>query len=81
MIFSRTCVYIECMTRDEKITYMRRGELLKREGWSPKAIKQLLGEPAKTEPSKKDPSKELRLYLIADINKIEESGKLDAYKS
>jgi hypothetical protein len=66
------------MTQEEKIRYMPRAELIKR-GWSPKAIKELLGEPDKTEPAKRDPEKMRRFYLIARINEIEASGKLKDY--
>jgi hypothetical protein len=66
------------MTQEDKILYMPRAELVKR-GWSPKAIKELLGEPDKTEPAKRDPAKTRKFYLISRINQIEASGKLKDY--
>ena len=61
---------------NEKNTYISRGALLKRAGWSSGAIKVILGEPDKTEPNAKNSEKTRQLYALEKVTKAEASGKL-----
>ena len=64
---------------EEDKKYIRKAELQKKEGWSPAAVKRLLGEPDKvTEPKVEGKKPQLR-FLLERVTEIEQSGKLTAF--